>query len=128
VIECVWNLSGAKLDYAVAKADNMDAYICPESGKCQIYEGKDIHGDSNDWFYSPTTDAEAALMIIEQEKINVQWNSVSNCWFGIAFSYGDGEGGQTHKLIGHQCADDPLTAAMRCFVEIKLGKQVEVPA
>jgi hypothetical protein len=95
-------LSGAQLDWAVAKAEG--------------YPDEDI---SVDWNYS--TNWAQGGPIIEREKINVRFitpnASTSPCWAYISMESDD----FNVEGWGHT----PLIAAMRCYVASKLGDEVE---
>ena len=99
-------LSGARLDWAVAKAEGYpDEDILVD---CENY--------SADWRWGGS--------IIEREKIGVWW----------ATHYVDDNG---KEYGNHWYAENvegivrdgstPLEAAMRCYVAIKLGNEVEIP-
>lgn len=110
------NLTGAALDWAVAKCEGRD------------YTRLDGSGWTTDCF-NPSTDWAQGGPIIEREGIDLYCNVPTNmahedpswrgswrakycrCGFGTEMSYGP----------------TPLIAAMRCYVASKLGEEVEVP-
>jgi hypothetical protein len=102
-------LQGAALDWAVAKC---------EVGAKFIGEIDDPHFYSTDWAQGGP--------IIERE-----WISVASDTSGVI------EGFEWFATIDHILADPeeaigvrgptPLIAAMRCYVAIKLGDEVEIP-
>jgi len=90
-------LTGAALDWAVAKCEGDFAFACMES-----------------WVWLPSTSWMQGGPIIEREKLVVgfvgtEWSACqpngNNCKFGPT----------------------PLIAAMRCYVASKLGDEVEIP-
>jgi hypothetical protein len=90
-------LTGAALDWAVAKADG--------------YPDEDILVDCDYWNYS--TDWRLGGSIIEREKIAL-------------FLNGNDEWAATDG-IKNAVGDTPLIAAMRCYVASKLGEEVDLP-
>jgi hypothetical protein len=131
----VSGLSGAALDWAVAK--------------CEGHTGKwindDLEGNHIEKAYSPSTDWAQGGPIIEENGItlvNVEgdWNSKRRMYdtFWIA-----DEGQQCHSDVYGSQGDHwgncyqidkdcitgatPLIAAMRCYLAVKLGAEVEVP-
>ncbi|MGL4679513.1 MAG: phage protein NinX family protein [Plesiomonas shigelloides] len=97
-------LTGAALDWAVARADDVDY---------RVWKGMVVDECSNPLMYHD--DWGLAGPIIERENLGVWWN-------GIWHAKYDGCG-----LNQVQDADTPLIAAMRCYVASKLGDEVEVP-
>lgn len=97
-------LSGAPLDWAVAKCEGM-------------LDEPWLWGDQDDvlFNYKPSSHWSLAGPIIERENLGVWWN-------GIWHAKYDGCG-----LNQVQDADTPLIAAMRCYVASKLGDEVAVP-
>ena len=103
-------LSGAQLDWAVAKAEG--------------YPDEDI---SVDWNYS--TNWAQGGPIIEREKLGV--------WWATHYIDADGTESGNHWYCETGCTDHnyesqhiaegatPLVAAMRCYVASKLGDEVE---
>ena len=105
-------LNAAALDWAVAKIE----YTNPVTlGGRTLVVCKGVAFD-----YHPSTDWAQGGPIIEREQIEVS-------------PMGDGEWrAQIFLVQGHQYfrkyGPDPLTAAMRCYVQHKLGDTVEMPA
>ena len=112
-------LTGAALDWAVARCEKLDAYT-------------DIAGDgwgvfvdySDDYClvqYQPSKHWGWAGPIIEREKIDLNWDvtlshRVDGLWFASA-SGGDDD----------MTASTPLVAAMRAYVASKFGDEIDVP-
>ena len=96
-------LSGAQLDWAVAKCEGVD--------KQDYYE---THND----VYMPSTDWAQGGPIIERERIDI------NFW-AIPVSELD-HGCYATKTPHHANGPTPLIAAMRCYVASKLGDEVEI--
>ena len=92
-------LSGAQLDWAVAKAEGYpDEDILVD---CENY--------SADWRWGGS--------IIEREAINTEWTGIPNAqWFASM---------ESEDLEAH--GSTPLVAAMRCYVASKLGEEVDLP-
>jgi len=138
------SLTGAALDYAVARAANL-----------RVYDGWQGRWDdqklSTDWYFEaekkaiiqeefhesgsrngtwretarwqPSTDWVQGGPIIEQEKIAIMHGSMIEPeyveWHAISYGAAD----MSHTWRG----PTPLIAAMRCYVASKLGDTVEIP-
>jgi hypothetical protein len=63
--------------------------------------------------FKPSTDWVQGGSIIEREKIELEWSG-SNWWAMI-------------RADEETCGFTPLIAAMRCYVESKLGEEIEIP-
>lgn len=113
-------LSGAALDWAVAKSEGLMLY------KDEILNGVKMEGwhasgyymDANRWLplgmlrYS--TDWAQGGPIIEREEIAIDYDP--DIWNAAMY-------GEPCYLSG----PTPLVAAMRCFVASKLGDEIEIP-
>jgi hypothetical protein len=150
-------LVGAQLDYAVAVADGRAGsdddeeavpgkmYWCSTSSPAEGLRPAQHMGPSQinpetGWHfgrYSPSTDWALAGPIIDREKIQLDppsspvhrsggppsgWGE-SGIWGACTW-----QKGVTGKRAFAFDPSSPLTAAMRCFVKLKLGDEVEVPA
>ena len=106
-------LTGAALDWAVAK--------CEPDDKSSIYfdesTGEPLCHD--DWpdnqMFQPSTDWAQGGLIIEREKITVEYTGDPDTWCACIMA--------DQEFYG----STPLIAAMRCYVASKLGDEVEVP-
>lgn len=107
-------LTGAALDWAVAKCEDLEHYFA-DGLVCLKGQPFDTH-----WLYwTPSTDWAQGGPIIEREMLTVIYNERPEDvegWRTIAYHTGDMEYGAT-----------PLIAAMRCYVASKLGDEVDVP-
>ena len=100
-------LTGAALDWAVAKCEGMDKYFDPEDG-CAL--------DDEGCAYEPSCNWAQGGPIIEREGISV-W-ARGNEWAAESFV-------PNHQGY-EQTGQTPLIAAMRCYVASKLGEEVGV--
>ena len=109
-------LSGAALDWAVARCEGWDGFDVHSNGAFELERS-----DTGDclWLkcFEPSTDWSQAGPIIERECITVShdaggWMASYN--FVMARSYA-------------RHGPTPLIAAMRCYVASKLGDEVEIP-
>ena len=118
-------LTGAALDWAVAQAQGLDYEIVDGTvvTGAKRYEAKSAHdyyGCEFDEVFAPSTDWAQGGPIIEREFITIDQKERSICACIDAPN-------------GHECNDiwangsTPLIAAMRCFVESKLGEEIDVP-
>jgi hypothetical protein len=108
-------LSGAALDWAVAKCEGEDVqYIDDGITQCLLR--------ASSGRYSPSTDWAQGGAIIEREEIELTRGSPdANEWVAtIDLFEGD-------VMRESQSGETPLVAAMRCYVASKLGDDVNVP-
>lgn len=115
-------LTGLALDWAVAKCEGYTglhkiAGRMPHEPQLGIYPPRKAYGIIELWELSYSTDWAQAGPIIQREKINIQSVLCDAREFWAATMYLAENEGQT-----------PLIAAMRCYVSIKLGDEVEIPA
>ena len=112
-------LTGAALDWAVAKCEQVDEYILYESfltryedDECE--EGVDYHY-STDWAQGgPIIEREGIVVDIRKEH---GWVAAREFWYL--------QDAADHDL----CSTGPtyLIAAMRCFVASKMGDEIDLP-
>ena len=100
----VSELSGAALDWAVAKCEGLDIR--------RLSGGEFLLADGDFWF--PSIDWAQGGPIIERERIDILFQEKDR-WLAVGFGMNEAQG-QT-----------PLIAAMRCFVASKLGEEIEIP-
>jgi hypothetical protein len=112
-------LTGAALDWAVAKCEGMDIEIRP-AGAC----GRPLYvlaaeSSRTPWIWNPSTSWHQGGPIIEREKIGiVTSDDDANIWVGSMFEP-DWEFSRT--------GNTPLIAAMRGYVAGKMGDEIEIP-
>lgn|SRR5574343_665294 len=122
----VSELTGKDLDYAVGKANGWIDY--PEDS---IEHGDTWHCDPDrapfgrtieKRFYTPSTDGEQGMYIIEQARICVKTapSHLDTTWRAYL-------GNVTDSQQCYSRGDTPLIAAMRCYVTSKLGPEIEIP-
>lgn len=104
-------LTGTALDWAVAKCEG-------KGNDCEIHAGNVLYGRVTSGFthYNPSTDWAQGGPIIEREKIDLiacdaDWEAQQNASLPMTAVEGA----------------TPLIAAMRCYVNSKLGDLMEVP-
>jgi hypothetical protein len=102
-------LSGAALDWAVAKCEGKDVWIKDDGS---IWEER---GEVS-YYFRPSNRWNHGGPIIEREKIAV-WSDVEGGWFA---SGNEGTNKDYH-------AENPLIAAMRCYVDTRLGDEIDLP-
>jgi hypothetical protein len=106
-------LTGAALDWAVAKCEGLETYM--DDGMVRLV-GQPF--DRNYAFWTPSTDWELGGPIIERE--GVQLRCGLGGWVALPYDSAFSE-------EAYQEGDTPLVAAMRCYVASKLGDEVELP-
>lgn len=117
-------LTGAALDWAVAKCEKLDAYIdivgITDNGWGVFVDYSDDYCNVH---YQPSKHWGWAGPIIEREKIGL--------WFSEDAV--DEEGNPLRKsewyaeLCSGYTGDTPLEAAMRAYVDTRLGDEVDIP-
>lgn len=103
-------LTGAALDWAVASAKGYSKLALTISGESK--EFKKMHDEG---YHNYSIDWAQGGPIIEREGICLFRNNEKNYWFTS----------KARNQIG--TGETPLLAAMRCYVESKLGDTVEIP-
>jgi hypothetical protein len=104
-------LTGAALDWAVAKCEGWEAVTVTDNDGAHLWMQKgDEYRDPKK--YRPSTNWMQGGPIIEREKIATAWNITRwVAWRGVVEHPGP----------------TPLIAAMRCFVASRLGNDIEIP-
>jgi hypothetical protein len=120
-------LTGAALDWAVAKCEGRNDVYYAESVKQMLWEGTYEMDDTEIGYalyqYTPSTNWAQGGPIIERECIGLRGPSIrGNAWAAFIDLSGISQGPQ-HRHTG----PTPLIAAMRCYVASKLGDDVDVP-
>jgi hypothetical protein len=108
-------LTGAALDWAVAKCEDQPVYWNEEDEAVYCGDGiPNYLGYRGDTSYTPSIDWAQGGPIIERERIEVRpYDGIK--WIA------------TDNLTNHTVGKTPLIAAMRCFVASKLGDDIEIP-
>jgi hypothetical protein len=104
-------LTGAALDWAVAKCEN-------KGNDIEVHAGNVLYGRVTSGFvhFNPSTDWAQGGPIIEREGITIRfWENETHVH---AYKW---------NTEGWFEGPTPLIAAMRCYVASKLGDEVEVP-
>ena len=110
----VASLEGAALDWAVARCEGVDDYIVNESFMTRWTDDECEGGV--DYHYS--TDWAQGGPIIERDIAKIERFSDA-LWEATAYTR------DARYIV--QSGPNPLIAAMRCYVTLKLGDEVEVP-
>ena len=107
-------LTGAALDWAVAKCENVE----PDENNKPIWFGD---GDER-VEYTPSTNWAQGGPIIERERIAIAYEPSliydDSCRWKALCAMSD---------KGHEYGPTPLIAAMRCYVASKLGDDIDLP-
>jgi len=96
-------LTGAALDWAVAKCEGLRTYV-------EVVEG-----------FKPSTDWAQGGSIIEREELTLSYSPYDHVFYGRTRPW------CAEKKGRMEYGPTPLIAAMRCYVASKLGDDVEVP-
>jgi hypothetical protein len=114
-------LTGAALDWAVAKADEeRDVLFCQRQYGRLLVRVPCIHGGRvAEWPYAPSTNWVQGGPIIEREFITLVNADGDDVWS----AYPIADDPVAHRKSG----PTPLIAAMRCYVAIKFGDSIEIP-
>ena len=112
-------LSGAVLDWAVAKAEGM--HVTMVRGGWFVFDSdaySEFRNDYNDdklQAFRPSTNWAQGGPIIEREKIDTYYGE-KGWWQAVA---------ETNDVFAF--GSTPLIAAMRCYVASKLGDEIQLP-
>lgn len=107
-------LSGAALDWLVARAEGKER-------DCEVHASNVWYGRATSGYvqYRPSTKWEQGGPLIARERIDcISDPNGTAGWMGRTWV-----GGQEVRMFG----STPLIAAMRCYVAIKLGDEVDAP-
>ena len=117
-------LSGAALDWAVAKCEGYDCQLdCEVSGPWLVPQEGYLHDEKPLSRYSPSTLWAQGGPIIERERIT--WNG--QCASIVKFTPNK-PGSINGTYNNTTCySPAPLIAAMRCYVASKMGDTIDVP-
>ena len=119
-------LTGAALDWAVAKCEGFDWYIetrpTAYGPKPFVFEE---HGEAS-CLFQPSTRWSQGGPIIEAERIFLKPSKLSPTTSKRIAWGAHGFYGNTGQKV-HRHGPTPLIAAMRCYVASKLGDEVDVP-
>ena len=121
------DLEDVLLDWAVAKCQNIKVSVrfCKKENEPYKYvwfQTQEYSPSTNDlvWvIYSPSKNWDQAGPIIDREDIHWGFGTKDGNKVVIASKFGH----HVKPLLG----PTPLIAAMRCFVESRLGDEVEIP-
>ena len=113
-------LSGAALDWAVAKAEGNDQFV-QYTPHLRVYHQRTDGLSSYTVTFCPSTDWTRGGPLIERECIDIMFEGPE--WYAyMRYEAADGYN-RTLQYDG----PTPLIAAMRCYVASKLGDEVEIP-
>lgn len=104
------DLKGIELDFVVAQLEGIDV-----NEECEMEDEED---SCVLWTWSPSSNWYQAGLIIERENIAITSNSFP--WFVTEMGWWG------HKENIHTNGPTPQVAAMRCYVQSKLGKEVDM--
>ena len=112
-------LTGAALDWAVAKADEeRDVLFCQRQyGRLLVRTPGNHETHDSEWPYAPSTDWAQGGPIIEREAMCISRTNKTREEPWAAY------------IDGYYWIDGPtpLIAAMRCYVASKLGDNIDIP-
>ena len=116
-------LKGVALDWAVAMAQDLNPFIDDHrtvEGALSVLVGKrKVYEPSSNWAQSGP--------IIERYSIQVERGCDAYVAYTNKYWWEDADGGLEFRDETTAEGGDYLTASMRCFVEAKLGDEVEIP-
>lgn len=117
-------LSGAALDWAVARAERLDCYADMTGRTRPTWATFVDFGDEAHIMYTPSDHWGFGGPIIEREQIQLRLHvEVEGYWSANIFVTNE----QTIGTTVFEEGPTPLIAAMRCYVASVLGDEVDVP-
>ena len=113
-------LTGAALDWAVAKCEGNDQFA-QYTPRLRVYHQRTDSLSSYTVTFCPSTDWTRGGPLIERECIDIMFEGPE--WYAyMRYEASDGYN-RTLQYDGQT----PLIAAMRCYVASKLGGEIDVP-
>jgi hypothetical protein len=109
-------LTGAALDWAVAKCENLEIHPPQKDMKIAV---RNVEWEPW-WVFTPSTNWEQGGRIIEKGRIHIRPNQSDGNFKAFMIIRPTG---LAHRHDG----PTPLIAAVRCFVTSKMGDEVEIP-
>lgn len=124
-------LTGAALDWAVAKADKrlgrgeVEGAVDRENSWLYVLEdsNEEMHSRLVQCYYSPSTNWAQGGPIIERERLGVCYYHEADGWEVPNWAAWRTDIDDRVQIMG----ETALIAAMRCFVAVQLGDEVDVP-
>jgi hypothetical protein len=110
------DLTGAALDWAVAKCEGLEVYF--DDGVVCL-KGQPF--DDNGHYWLPSTDWTQGGPIIEREELTLSHSPYDHVFYGRTRPW------CAEKKGRMEYGPTPLIAAMRCYVASKLGDEIELP-
>ena len=111
-------LTGAALDWAVAKCEAHDWFLTTPGNHLCVWKACPLTGEQESSIsYRPSTNWAQGGPIIERESIAIDTN-VGSFWYAYK---------RPCEISQRQVGPTPLIAAMRCYCALKLGDEVDVP-
>ncbi len=120
-------LSGAALDWAVARAERLDCYADMTGEPRPAWAAFVDFGDETHIRYTPSEHWGFGGPIIEREEIELHKWALDG-WEAHATNYSFLNTPNEKPEFAKQHGPTPLIAAMRCYVASVLGDEVEIPA
>jgi len=123
------NLIGSALDWAVAKCeDKPEETLDPLTWECTAYPSG-CYNYSTNWSQGgPILEREfIAVFSVETRPFEGQWAACVDRHQQSRFDNEEGDEMYTFYPSGLSYGPTPLVAAMRCFVEDKLGDEIDIP-
>lgn len=117
-------LSGAALDWAVAKAVGDDVTVMPG----MAWKSYRVWTAGSFVSYSPSTDGARAMPLLHKHAVALEpadaWQEFGNDWMATCIAT---RADADHSFY-HQHGETPLIAGMRAIVGAILGDTIEVPS
>lgn len=124
VAVAIAELSGAALDWAVAKAVGDDVTVMPG----MTWKSYHVWTAGTFQRYSPTTDGARGMPLLHKHAVASEpadaWQEYGNNWQATCITT---RADADHSFY-HQQGDTPLIAGMRAIVGAILGDTIEVPS
>ncbi len=126
MLEKTLELSGIRLDWAVAIAEGLEPSLVKVNNNVMVAVKSEFGSGVGLNVYSPTVMPQISWFIITKNKINLDFNVNDDEVLPVtAVMYYKTIDDDFHKVWA--IGENALEASLRCFVFAKIGEEIEIP-